>query len=71
MNVREALIRCSDGSTLKGKVNIGEKSSRLSAWFISNKDPFVTVFDATVDGETDKVIIVNKDHIIWAIPVDD
>lgn len=69
MNVKEIVVRCTDGSTMRGKVNIGDKFSRLSDWIVSNKDEFMTVFDATSEGEVDQVIIVNKAHVIWIMPV--
>ncbi|MBW2060724.1 MAG: hypothetical protein JRI34_13545 [Deltaproteobacteria bacterium] len=71
MNVQEVIVRCTDGTTMKGKINIGPKSSRLSDWFYLNKDQFITVFNAVVEGEADKVIIVNKDNIIWVMPIEE
>ncbi|MBW1710808.1 MAG: hypothetical protein JRG97_13375 [Deltaproteobacteria bacterium] len=71
MNAREVAIRCTDGSTMRGKINIGPKSSRLSDWFYLNKDQFITVFDAALEGEMDKVVILNKNNIIWVMPLDE
>ncbi len=69
MNAKEVIVKCSDGTTMRGKINIGDTKSRLSDYFSLNKDPFVTLFDATSDGEVGKVIILNKDHLIWIVPV--
>ncbi len=71
MNTRKVKIKCIDGSTLRGKINIGAKSTRLSDWFYLNKDQFITVFEATLEGETDQVLILNKDNIIWVMPIEE
>ncbi|MBW2091484.1 MAG: hypothetical protein JRI34_05080 [Deltaproteobacteria bacterium] len=68
MNTKGVVIRCIDGSTVRGKINIGPKSSRISDWFYLNKDKFFTVFDAALGGEVDKVFILNKDNVIWVMP---
>ncbi len=69
MNAKEVIVRCTDGTTMRGKINIGDKNTRLSDYFSFNKDPFITLFDATSGGEVGKVIILNKDHLIWVVPI--
>lgn len=69
MNAKEVIVRCTDGTTMRGKINIGDKNSRLSDYFSYNKDSFITLFDATSEGEVGKVIILNKDHLIWVVPI--
>ncbi len=69
MNTKEVIVRCTDGTTMRGKINIGDKNTRLSDYFSNNQDPFITLFDATSEGEVGKVIILNKDHLIWVVPI--
>lgn len=71
MNVKEVIVRCTDGAVMRGKVNIGDKMSRVSDWISGNREDFITVFDATSDEEVGKVIVVNKSHIIWVVPVNE
>jgi Family of unknown function (DUF6812) len=44
---------------------------RVSDIFTRVDDPFLVVFDATVEGTHGKVLIINKHNIIWASPEDD
>jgi len=71
MQAKEVVIRCSDGLTVKGKVNIGDQYGRIVDWLSIPNIPFITVFDASSEENLGKVIIVNKQHIIWASPVED
>ena len=61
-------IRTTDGSTLLGKVNLGVKE-RVSDLFTRTETPFIVLFDAEHSG-TGKVLIVNKNNIVWAEPED-
>ena len=69
MNTKEVIIRCTDGTTMRGKINIGDRNTRLSDYFSNNQDSFITLFDATSEGEVGKVIILNMDHLIWVVPI--
>lgn len=51
-----------DGSVLKGKVNIGEMT-RLSHLFKVAQDRFIPLVP---EEGSKKVFIVNKDYILWA-----
>jgi hypothetical protein len=67
---RSITIRTIDGSSLSGKVNIGIKD-RVSDLFTKSENPFIVLSDAVhKDGSAD-VIIVNKNHIVWAEPSED
>jgi hypothetical protein len=60
-----------DGSVVKGKINLYHDEmmiQRVSDIFTKIPDPFITVFDATVEGQTGQVCIVNKRNIVWGSP---
>ncbi len=64
---RTVYVKTVDGSLLRGKINIGS-SDRLSDVFVEGKNPFVVLYDV---GERDlpkKVLVVNKNHIVWVEP---
>ena len=64
---RNITIRTTDGSTLLGKVNLGIKE-RVSDLFTKTENPFIVLFDAEHKEGSGKVLIVNKNHIVWAEP---
>jgi hypothetical protein len=67
-------IKMVDGSLVQGKVNIyhdGEVVQRVSDIFTKVTDPFIVVFDATAEGESGRVLIINKRNIAWVSPEDD
>jgi len=43
---------------------------RMSDIFTKGKNPFVVVFEALLENEAEKVIIINKEKILWVIPED-
>jgi hypothetical protein len=58
-----------DGSVVEGKVNLGYEN-RVSDLFTKTDDPFIVVFDAMYVGSPKKkVLVLNKQHIVWAEPV--
>ncbi|ETR74588.1 MAG: hypothetical protein OMM_06238 [Candidatus Magnetoglobus multicellularis str. Araruama] len=62
-------IRTADGSTLSGKVNIGE-NERVSDVFTKTDNPFVVLFDAATAQGCGRVYFINKTHIVWVEPED-
>ena len=60
-------IKTTDGSTIYGQINIGEKE-RVSDIFTSNKSPFVVMVDVSYKENVGKTIFINKRHIVWAEP---
>ena len=60
-------IKTTDGSTIYGQMNIGEKE-RVSDIFTSNKSPFVVMVDVSYKENVGKIIFINKRHIVWAEP---
>jgi len=70
---RELTVKLVDGSLLKGKINLHHDEhmiQRVSEIFTQIEDPFLVVFDATFEGQSGRVLIINKQNIIWASPED-
>ena len=70
---RPVTLKLTDGTVINGQVNLYHEEmllNRVSDLFTRDKDPFIVVFGANVEGKTDQVIIVNKQHIIWLCPED-
>ena len=64
---RNITIRTTDGSTLSGKVNIGIKE-RVSDMFTKTENQFIVLVDAEHKNASGRVLIVNKNYIVWAEP---
>ena len=60
-------IKTSDGSTIYGQINIGEKE-RVFDIFTSNESLFVVMVDVSYKENIGKTIFINKRHIVWAEP---
>jgi hypothetical protein len=60
-------IKTVDGSLLRGKINLGDEK-RVSDIFTKSKNTFVVLYDVTTQSADSKVMIVNKEHIVWAEP---
>jgi len=60
-------IKTTDGSTIFGKVNIGEKE-RISDIFTGNKSLFIVMVDVSYKENVGKTMFINKRHIVWAEP---
>jgi len=73
LDAREVTIKLVDGSMVKGKINMFHDEGmvqRVSDIFTKIDDPFIVLFDATVEGKTGKVCILNKQNIVWVSPED-
>ncbi len=74
LQAREISLKLLDGSTVKGKINLHHDEAmiqRVSELFTQVDDPFLVVFDATIEGQSGRVLIVNKHNVIWASPEND
>ena len=60
-------IKTTDGSTIFGKINIGEKE-RISDIFTDNKSLFIVMVDVSYKENVGKTLFINKRHIVWAEP---
>jgi hypothetical protein len=63
-NYKNIAVKMSDGSEVRGKINI-MSFARLSDLMKHSTDKFITVL-LEEEGGTRKVMIVNKDYIVWA-----
>jgi hypothetical protein len=50
--------------------NRGASYTRISDLFTSGKNPYIVVFDAIVGGRDGRVLIINKNKILWVSPND-
>ena len=66
----EVSIKTLDGTIIKGQVNLAYEN-RVSDLFTKTENPFIVVFDADYLGSPSKkkVLVLNKQHIVWAEPV--
>ncbi len=62
INFQPVSVKMTDGSVLTGMVNI-RSFPRLSDFFREGDDPFIVV----VEDRDDRVVIVNKSYIMWAV----
>jgi hypothetical protein len=68
VKIRKANIRLTDGSHIKGQVNI-KHHDRLSDLLNAGEDPFIVLFNATIPGGlAGKVVFVSKSQILWICP---
>lgn len=68
-NNRELIVTTVTGDTYKGTINISSKE-RLSDMFTKVKVPFIVMYDVTFKGEQKATIILNKQNIVSAKPLD-
>lgn len=74
LEARELTIKLVDGSLVKGKINLHHDEhmiQRVSEIFTQVMEPFLVVFDATFEGQSGRVLVINKQNIIWASPDND
>lgn len=64
---REITIKTTDGSVVRGRLNVGVKE-RLSDLFTKSDSPFIILTDAKHRDGIGKVLFVNKAHVVWAEP---
>jgi AAA+ ATPase superfamily predicted ATPase len=62
-------IKLIDGTILNGKVNLSSKQ-RVSDLFTKSSNPFIVVVGALSKDTEDKIMFINKNHIIWVEPDD-
>ena len=68
-NFRPVVVKIKDGATISGKLNIGE-FTRVSDFFRRSTDQYLVLSDAEHRGMPGKVVIINKQEIVWAEPED-
>ena len=74
IEARKITIKMVDGSLVQGKINLLSDEAvvqRVSDIFTKLTDPFIVVFDATAEGKSGRVLILNKRNVAWVSPEDD
>ena len=61
-NYKKVTVKMTDGSVIKGKINIKE-FTRLSMLFKTSPDNFITLVP---EEDPNKAIIINKNYVLWA-----
>jgi hypothetical protein len=59
-------VKLTDGSIIKGQVNHGHDFKRLSDYLKLSDDKFITIVSEDPAKDAKKVLVVNKDQIVWA-----
>jgi hypothetical protein len=73
-DARRVTLKLADGSVVTGMINLiqrGDTEHRISDIFVARDEPFVVVFQATMGELTNKVLILNKNHIVWVMPAEE
>jgi hypothetical protein len=65
-NYKNLSVKLSDGTCIKGKVNLGADYKRLSDFLKHSSDKFITVVQEDLKENSKKVFILNRDCIVWA-----
>ena len=61
-NFKTVTIKMTDGTILKGKINIRDHK-RLSLLFKTLQENFITLVP---EEDSEKVLMINKNYILWA-----
>ena len=69
-NKKSVSVRLTDGTTIKGKINIKAYTRLTDLLNSSDEANFAVVTDASVAGQPGKTIIVRKEQIVWVMPED-
>ena len=59
-------VKLTDGSIIKGQVNHGHDYKRLSDYLKLSTDKFITIIAEDPAKDSKKVLVINKDQIVWA-----
>ena len=54
----------------KHRGDVGAFYRRISDIFTRGSDPFIVVFAVTLEGQEGRVLVINKNKIIWVSPED-
>jgi hypothetical protein len=66
----EVTIKTLDGTEMKAKVNLAHEN-RISDLFTKTDNPFIVLLDVDYPGaKLKKVMVLNKQYIVWAEPGD-
>ena len=62
-------VKTVDGGIIRGKINVGE-GNRISDVFLMSEAPFIVIYNIEDPMNPNKVLIINKQHIVWVEPED-
>jgi small nuclear ribonucleoprotein (snRNP)-like protein len=68
-NYKKLTVHLTDGSTIKGQVNI-KKYNRISDFLNMVIEDSLIIKEATLAGHSGKVVVINKAQIVWIVPED-
>lgn len=66
VNFKNIKTKLSDGTVITGKVNIAAGFSRISDYLKRSSDNFITISSVEDENTPNKIVIINRNHIIWA-----
>ena len=69
-NYRNVTVKIKDGTIINGNLNIGDYA-RVSDLLRLSSDQYIVLSDAEHRGGQGKVVIINKNEIMWAEPQDE
>jgi len=64
-NFKNVVLKLSDGSTIKGKINVPDLT-RTSDFFRNSQEQFFVIVSEESRGDSENVFFVNKNFIVWA-----
>lgn len=64
------IFKLSTGETVRGSIDIN-KNSRTSDFLKTDRAPFLTIHNVENKAIHDGVMFINKEHIVYVVPVDD
>ena len=68
VNFTDVEVKISDGSMIKGKVNIRGDYNRLSDYLRYSPEQFLVIVSEEPRADSQNVFFVNKNYIVWAGP---
>jgi len=68
VNFTNVEVKISDGSVIKGKVNIRGDYNRLSDFLRHSQEQFMVIVSEESSEDSQKVFFVNKNYIVGAGP---
>ncbi len=68
VNFAKVEVKISDGSIIKGKVNIRGDYSRLSDFLRHSQEQFLVIVPEESGPNSLEVFFINKNYIVWAGP---
>ena len=68
VNLTDVEVKISDGSVIRGKINIRGDYNRLSDFFRHSQEQFMVIVSEESGRDARKVFFINKNYIVWAGP---